>query len=77
MPNYTEYFPGDLVQLIEAKDQSLYYRKQFVGKYGIIIRKCTQQEDGVVSSPNMYRVYVESRILNLHCLDLKLLSRVK
>lgn len=77
MNNYLEYLPGDLVELVEAKDQSLYYRKAFVGKFGIIIRKCTAQEDGIVSSPNMYKVYVESRSLNLHCLDLKLISRVK
>lgn len=72
-----QFLPGDLVELIDAKDQSLYFKEQFVGQIGIIERKMNEEQDGVKSSPNMYKVLVDNRILRLHCLDMKLLSRVK
>lgn len=72
-----QFLPGDLIQVIDAKDQSLYFKKEFVGKIGIIERKMNEEQDGVKSSPNMYKVLVDNRILRLHCLDMKLLSRVK
>ena len=71
-----QFLTGDLVELIEAKDQSLYFRKAYVGKVGIIERRMTEQQDGVKSSPNMYRVLVDNKILKLHSLDMKLISRV-
>lgn len=72
-----QFLTGDLVELIEAKDQSLYFRKAYVGKIGLIERRMTEQQDGVKSSPNMYRVLVDNKILKLHSLDMKLLSRVE
>lgn len=72
-----QFLTGDLVELIEAKDQSLYFRKTYVGKIGVIERRMTEQQDGVKSSPNMYRVLVDNKILKLHSLDMKLLSRVE
>lgn len=72
-----QFLTGDLVELIEAKDQSLYFRKTYVGKVGIIERRMTEQQDGVKSSPNMYRVLVDNKILKLHSLDMKLISRVE
>lgn len=72
-----QFLPGDLVELIDVKDQSLYFKKAFVGQIGIIERRMNEEQDGVKSSPNMYKVLVDNRILRLHCLDMKLLSRVK
>ena len=72
MKEFVEYFPGDLVEIIDAKDQSLYIKKQ-VCKLGLIERRLTLEESA--SSRNMYKVWVEERILHLHALDLKLLSR--
>jgi hypothetical protein len=76
MKQFFQFLTGDLVELIEAKDQSLYFKKAFVGKIGIVERRMTEEQDGVKSSPNMYRVLVDNKILKLHCLDMKLLSRV-
>jgi hypothetical protein len=75
MKQFFQFLTGDLVELIEAKDQSLYFKKFLVGKLGVIIVK-TEEGDGVKSSPNVYKVLVDNRVLHLHCLDMKLLSRV-
>ena len=72
MKEFVEYFPGDLIEIIEAKEQSLYIRKM-AGHIGLIERRLTLQESA--SSRNMYKVWVEDRYLHLHCLDMKLLSR--
>jgi hypothetical protein len=77
MKQFFQFLPGDLVEMIYAKDQSPYFRKMFVGKLGVIERKMTKEQDGEISSPNMYKVFVDNRILHLHCLDMKLLSRVE
>lgn len=71
MNNYPAYLPGDLVEIIEARDQSLYIKKQ-IGKIGLIERRLQFS-----STTNMYKVYVEGNTFHLHALDLKLLSRVK
>lgn len=72
MKEFVKYFPGDLVEIIDAKDQSLYIKKQ-VGKVGLVERNLTLGES--VSSRNMYKVWVEDITLHLHALDMKLLSR--
>lgn len=74
MKQFFQFLPGDLVQVIEAPDQSLYH-KSFVGQVGLIERKLTLEES--VSSGNVYKVLVDQRTLHLHCLDMKLLSRVE
>lgn len=76
MKQFFQFLPGDLVELIEAKDQGAYFRKMFVGKLGVIERRMTKEQDGEISSPNMYKVFVDNRIVHIHCLDMKLLSRV-
>lgn len=73
MINHPEYLPGDLVEIIEARDQSLYIKKQ-IGKIGLIEKRLHLE---ITCSPNMYKVYVEGNTFHLHALDLKLLSRVK
>ena len=72
MKEFIKYFPGDLIEIIDAKDQSLYIKKQ-VGKIGLVERNLTLGES--VSSRNMYKVWVEDIILHLHALDMKLISR--
>ena len=72
-----QFLPGDLVEVIYAKDQNPYFRKMFVGKLGVIERKMTKEQDGVIGSQNMYKVFVDNRIVHLHCLAMKLLSRVE
>lgn len=73
MTNYPAYFPGDLVEIIEARDQSLYIKKH-ISKIGLIEKRLHLE---ITSSPNMYKVHIEENILHLHAADLKLLSRVK
>ncbi len=75
--NIPIYFPGDLVECIEAKDQSLYIKKTFVGKLGLILARLTRDEDGITSSTNMYDVLVGDKTIKLHSLDLQLVSKVK
>jgi hypothetical protein len=70
--------PGDLVEFVYAPDQSLYHRKRFTGKLGVIIKRCDQYEhDGVYSSPNIYNVFIDGVYINLHALDFMLISKVK
>lgn len=72
MKEFVQYFPGDLVEIIDAKDQSLYIKKQ-VGKVGLVERNLTLGES--VSSRNMYKVWIDDTTFHIHALDMKLLSR--
>jgi len=68
--------PGDLVEFVYAPDQSLYHRKRFTGKLGLIIKRCDQY-DAVNSSANIYNVFIDGVYINLHALDFMLISKVK
>ena len=70
------YSAGDLVEFISAPDQSLYHRERFIGKLGVIVKRC-YQHDGVASSNNIYNVFIDGVCVNLHALDLILVSKAK
>lgn len=61
--------PGDLVEIIEASDQSTYIRL-FVGKLGVVIENVTAE-----SSPNIWKILIDDRCNNFHCLDFKVVQR--
>ena len=70
------YSAGDLVEFIPAPDQSLYHRERFIGKLGLIIKRCDQL-DGVTSSNNIYNVLIDGVCVNIHALDFILVSKAK
>jgi hypothetical protein len=74
--NIPVYSTGDLVECILASDQNLYIKKRFVGKIGIVLKRMCA-EDGVLSSSNMYTVYIDDTFVSLHALDFMLISKVK
>lgn len=74
--NIPVYSTGDLVECILASDQNLYIKKRFVGKIGIVLKRMCA-EDGVLSSSNMYTVYIDDTFVSLHALDMKLLSGIQ
>ena len=70
------YSAGDLVEFVSAPDQNPYLRERFIGKLGLIIKRCDQL-DGVTSSNNNYNVLIDGICVNLHALDLILISKAK
>jgi len=70
------YSTGDLVEFVSAPDQNLYHRERFIGKLGVIVKRC-YQNDGVASSNNIYNVLIDGICVNLHALDLILVSKAK
>jgi hypothetical protein len=76
--NIPVYSTGDLVECIEAKDQSLYIKKRFVGKIGIVLKRIGGLAlNGDSSSTNMYEIFIDDIYIHLHALDLKLLSGIQ
>lgn len=67
---------GDLVLIIKVPDQNFRIMETLVGKMGIV-EKRLGIEDSVFSTVNSYSVFIDNRCVNIHCLDMKLLSRVK
>ena len=61
--------PGDIMRVKHAPDQSGWARSH-VGMICLLIRNLGP-EDGVVSSPNMWDVLVEGKVIRLHKLDLE------
>jgi ribosomal protein L21E len=68
-----QFLPGDLVEIIERESQSPLFKKAFIGQVGIIINKVSRKK----GAANMYKTHVDNRSIHLHCLDMKLLSRVE
>jgi hypothetical protein len=66
------YAPGDLVEIIEAGDQSLYI-KTFRGKAGILIKNLGPPE--IMSSKRLWETLVEGKVITLHELDFELLVK--
>lgn len=60
--------PGDLVEVIEAPDQS-YYVKTLVGQIGLVIVNVD-----TASSKNIWKILIKDQYLNFHCLDLKVVE---
>lgn len=61
--------PGDLMVIKHAGDQPPWTRS-LVGKMCIVIKNLTQ-EDGVTSSPNIWKVMVDGVSVDVHLLDLE------
>lgn len=61
--------PGDLIEFIEARDQS-YYTKTFIGKLGIVIESVPAK-----SSTNIWKILVDDKFEIFHSLDFKLVQR--
>lgn len=74
MKEIHKYFTGDLIQVIEAKDQSKYEAAPNIGKIGLVVRNIPFEEG--MYSKNMYYVLVDERFIKLHSLDMQLLSGV-
>ena len=66
---------GDLVLIIKAPDQNIRIMEPLIGKVGIV-EKRLGIEDGIFSTVNMYSVFIDNGSVGIHCLDMKLLSRV-
>ena len=60
----TKYQKGDLIRVIQVPDQNIAQMKRFWNKLGIIIKKVEAN-----SSPNIWEIWVDGRIINLHVLD--------
>ena len=73
MKEIQKYFTGDLIEVIEAKDQSK-YEAAHIGKMGLVVRNIPSEEG--IHSKNMYYVLVDERLIKLHSLDMQLLSGV-
>ena len=73
MKEIQKYFPGDLIEVIEAKDQSK-YEAAHIGKIGLVVDKLTSKDR--VYSLNNYSVLVDGELIRLHCLDMRLISGV-
>jgi hypothetical protein len=58
------YQSGDLIRVIQVPDQNIAQMKRFWNKLGIIIKKVEAN-----SSPNIWEIWVDGRIINLHVLD--------
>lgn len=67
--------PGDIMRIKHAPDQSAWERSH-VGMICLLIRNLGP-EDGVVSSPNMWDVLVEGKVIRLHKLDLEKLDETR
>lgn len=61
--------PGDLMRIVLVPDQGSWFRVND-GKTCLLIRNLGP-EDGVVSSPNMWDVLVEGKVIRLHKLDME------
>jgi|688.fasta_scaffold203207_3 hypothetical protein len=60
----TKYQKGDLIRVIQAPDQNTAHMKRFWNKLGIVIENVKTN-----SSPNIWEIWVDGRIINLHVLD--------
>jgi len=58
------YQSGDLIRVIQVPDQNIAQMKRFWNKLGIIIKKVEAN-----SCPNIWEIWVDGRIINLHVLD--------
>ena len=58
------YQSGDLIRVIQVPDQNTAQMKRFWNKLGIIIKKVEAN-----SSPNIWEIWVDGYIVNLHVLD--------
>ena len=67
--------PGDIMRIKWAPDQSAWERSH-VGMICLLIRNLGPG-DGVVSSPNMWDVLVEGKVIRLHKLDLEVVSEAR
>jgi len=76
MKEIQRYNTGDLVQVIEAKDQSQYFARPNIGKMGLVVSNMPSDHIDSLGSNNMYFVLVDERLIKLHALDMKLLSGV-
>ena len=65
---------GDLVRIKKAPDQNRYKMERFWGKLGIVM---TQVKDDVVSSPNIWKVFIEGQMIHFHKLDLEKVNVVQ
>ena len=74
--NIPIYSPGDLVKCVETKDQSLYVKKTFVGRLGLVLARLVRDQGGTTTT-NMYDVLIGDKIIKLHSLDLQLVSKVR
>lgn len=61
--------PGDIVQVVSARDQPPWTRR-FVGKIGLVIKNLGP-DDGVTSSPNIWSVLIDGNFYDLHLLDIE------
>ena len=66
------YVPGDLIEIIEARDQSL-YTKSFCGKAGILIKNLGPPQ--AMSSKRLWEVLIEGKVITFHELDFELLVK--
>jgi hypothetical protein len=76
MKEIQRYNTGDLVQVIEAKDQSQYYTRPNIGKMGLVVSNMPSDHIDSLGSNNMYFVLVDGCYIKLHALDMILLSGV-
>jgi archaellum component FlaG (FlaF/FlaG flagellin family) len=60
--------PGDIMRIIKAKDQTPWVRAE-EGKLCLLIRNLGEA-DGVLSSPNIWEVLVDGKVMSVHKLDL-------
>jgi len=60
--------PGALVEIVSAADQS-YFTTTLVGKMGVVVENVAAS-----SSPNIWKVFIEEKMYNLHALDLKVVE---
>ena len=61
--------PNDIMRIIKAKDQAPWVRAE-EGKLCLLIRNLGEA-DGVLSSPNIWEVLVDGRVMSVHKLDLR------
>ena len=65
---------GDLVRIKKVPDQNRYKMERFWGKLGIVM---TQVKDDVVSSPTIWKVFIEGQMIYFHKLDLEKVNVVQ
>lgn len=61
--------PGDLMRIVKVPDQGSWIHVH-EGKTCLLIRNLGP-EDGVVSSPNMWDVLLEGKVIRIHKLDME------
>ena len=67
--------PGDLMRIKYSPDQTPWVRR-LVGQSCVLIRNLTP-DDGVVSSKNIWRVLICGQVMEVHKLDLELISETR